>query len=159
MRFASTMAAISCLLVVTACGSPVLPSPTGSSGPVPSAGPSASIEPAGAVSVVLGLYSGRSDPEWTLTAEQAATVGGLLAALPDSSGTPPVGGLGYHGFTILLPGGALVAFRGVVAPPGDGQRTVKVDPNQTIERYLLETSRPHVTAGEFAAVERDLRGP
>jgi hypothetical protein len=111
------------------------------------------------VNVVLGLYSGRPDPQWTLTAEQAATLNKALGTLAKSTGTPPVGGLGYHGFTILLPGSTLVAYRGAVAPPGDGPRAVMADPTRNIERFLLETSRPFVTADEYAAVEHALAGP
>jgi hypothetical protein len=81
-----------------------------------------------------------------------------LESLPIGTGTPPVGGLGYHGFTIRLPEGTLVAYRGVVAAPGDDPRTVRADPSRSVERYLLETSRPHVTADDFSAVERALVG-
>lgn len=131
------------------------PRPTAS----PSPAPSASVAPAGAVDVTLGIYSGRPDPRWSLTAEQAGGLEKLLANLPEGTGTPPVGGLGYHGFTIVLPGGTLIAYHGMVAPPGEGSRTVKADPTRSVERYLLETSRSHVAAGEAAEVERALAMP
>ena len=158
MRTSRDVAVVFCLFLVTACGSAVVPSPSGSSTPLPSTGSSASVGPAGSVKVVLGLYSGRPDPEWTLTTEQAATLIKALATLSTGTGAPGIGGLGYHGFTMLAPGSTLVAYRGMVAPPGDGPRAVMADPTRSIERYLLGTSRPHLTADEFTAVERALAG-
>lgn len=142
------LASITWLVLVSGCGSFATPSTAGSPGPLPSVGPS--------VIAVLGLYSGRPDPEWTLTTEQAATLDRKLESLPIGTEAPPIGGLGYHGFTIRLPEGTLVAYRGVVAPPGDDPRIVRADPTRSIERYLLETSRPHLTADEFTEVERTL---
>lgn len=159
MRTSRDLAVIACMVLVTACASCVGPSPRGSSTPMLSTGSSRSLGPTGSATVVLGLYSGRPDPEWTLTTEQAATFEQAVAALADSTGTPPTGGLGYHGFTILLPGRTLVAYRGVVAATGDGPRILLADPARTVEGYLLQTSRPHLTADEYAAVERALTGP
>ena len=150
---------VGCLLMVTGCASIVPPSQSASSRPVSSPDRSASVDPAGSVSVVLGLYSGRPDPEWTLSTDEAVMLQTILAALPDGTGTPPVGGLGYHGFTIQMAGSPLVAYRGVVAPPGDGARKVKEDPKRSVERYLLETSRAHLSAAEFGEVERALLQP
>ena len=121
--------------------------------------PSASLAETGPVAVSLGIYSGRPDPSWTLTAEEAEGLVNLLASLPEGTGAPPVGGLGYHGFTIALPEGTLVAYRGSVAPPGDGERAVRADPTRSVERYLLETSRSHLTAVEASEVERALTTP
>jgi hypothetical protein len=145
-----------CLLLLAGCG--------GSGTPDPSAGPSATDAagtggPAGPVQVTLGIYSGRVDPAWVLTDAEAATLQAALAALPGAVGTPPVGGLGYHGFTISGPGGTVVAFRGAVAAPGEGERSFLADPGRTIERLLLETARPHVAGNELGEVERALAAP
>jgi hypothetical protein len=145
-----------CLLLLAAC--------SGSGTPDPSAGPSATDAagtggPAGPVQVTLGIYSGRVDPAWVLTDAEAATLQAALAALPGAVGTPPVGGLGYHGFTISGPGGTVVAFRGAVAAPGEGERSFLADPGRTIERLLLETARPHVAGNELGEVERALAAP
>src|ERR1700716_2852302 len=158
MGNAREIAVIVCLGLVPAGPSSVGRSPRAAAPPRASPGPSPSLGPAGSAKVVLGLYSGRPDPEWTLTTVQAATLEKALAALAGGTGTPPTGGLGYHGFTILLPGRTLMAYRGVVTATGDGPRTLKADPARTVERYLLETSRPHLTADEYAEVERALTG-
>jgi hypothetical protein len=109
--------------------------------------------------VTLGLYSGREDPAWVLTDAEAADLQAALAALPGAIGQPPVGGLGYHGFTIERPDGTLIAYQGAVAPPGDADRAYLADPARTIERLLVETARAHVTGNELAEVERALAAP
>jgi hypothetical protein len=136
----------------SACGSPASPNPASPS-------PARSVAPAGPVVVTLGIYSGRPDPTWTLTVDEAAAVDAALAALPDGTGTPPVGGLGYHGFSIARPGSTSVAYLGTVAPPGDGPRPMKADPTRSIERCLLKTSGSHVTPDEYAIAELAIAAP
>jgi len=143
-----------CLLLLAGCGGSGAPTASPSATNVPrSAGP------AGPVRVTLGIYSGRADPAWKLTDPEAATLEAAIAALPGAEGEPPVGGLGYHGFTIDRPGGTLVAYAGAVAAPGVGKRGHLADPARTIERLLIETARPHVTGNELAEVERALATP
>ena len=116
------------------------------------------------LAVSLGLYSGRPDPSWTLTDAQSAELTRLLGSLPSAFGDPAEGGLGYHGFYIV-PGEAgradrtLVAYRGAVADLGSGSRPYRLDAKRTVERYLLETGRPYLSATEVEAVETDLRTP
>ena len=112
------------------------------------------------MTVSLGIYSGRPDPSWDLTDAQAAQVESAIEALPVATGTPPQGGLGYHGFTILIrrPGQAdetLVAYRGTVAPMGTGPRTYRIDDGRTVERLLLDFGRSTLNPTEVAAVEAD----
>ncbi len=117
--------------------------------------------PSSTTTVSLGLYSGRPDPSWTLTAAQSVELGRLIDSLPSAVGEPPQGGLGYHGFSIDAAdaGGAdrmLVAYRGAIATPGLGSRRYRQDAARTVERYLLDTGRPYLSAGEIDAVETDL---
>lgn len=142
------------LLAVAACGPNPSPSP---SPPVTSAPGTGS--PAWHVRVTLGIYSGRMDPSWILADAEATAVEAALAALPPSVCLPPVGGLGYRGFTIDREAGIVVAYRGVVAPRGEGPRPCRTDPRRTIERLLLEMARPHLAANEQAEVTRDLSLP
>ena len=120
--------------------------------------------PLPSVTVTLGIYSGRPDPSWTLTDVQVAALVGQLAGLPDAVGSAPQGGLGYHGFSIVVqrpgqPDQAHVAFRGAVTSPGDAPGTYRADPQRAVESVLLETGRPHLTAAEIAVVEADLTRP
>jgi hypothetical protein len=142
---------VACLLLVAGCGT-TAGTPTASAG----SGTAATDAPAAPVRVTLGLYSGRQDPSWPLTEAEAAALDAALARLAGAVGEPPVGGLGYHGFTIERPAGTLVAFGGAVAPPGDGSRAYLADPARTIERLLLDTARTHVAGNELVEVERAL---
>ena len=121
-------------------------------------GSAADAGPARAV-VTLGIYSGRPDPTWSLTSVEALTLENMFASLANVTGTPPVGGLGYHGFTIALPSGVEVAYRGAIAAAGAGPRTMMSDPGRSIERFLLETSRSHVTPDEFATAQLAIGAP
>ncbi len=111
------------------------------------------------VMVVLGLYSGVPDPTWTLTTEQARELAAALAGLTRVSGTTASGGLGYHGFSIVGPNGTLVAFEGTVASTDTDPPFFLADPDRTVERFLLDTARPHVEPEELTEVERALDEP
>ena len=138
------------LVAVLAC---LLAACQGAASPALSTQPARSTSPAGFVSVVLGIYSGRADPGWTLSADQASTLDAMLAALPLQVTTPPGGGLGYHGFIIQRAGSTLVAYLGSIAPAGEGSRAGQMDPARSVERFLLGTGRAHLDAVEIAAVE------
>ncbi len=150
------------LLLLSACGPAPSPSPIATARLTPSPAPLASVTPTGPLGVTLGIYSGRPDPEWPLTAEQAAALTALLDGLPPGVESPPTGGLGYHGFTIRYSVSTLVVYQGFVAPPGvgpgAGPRAVRLDPTRSVERYLLETGRAYLAANEILEVERALAG-
>jgi len=131
--------------------------------PTAAPGPTMAVSrsPAAQVTVSLGIYSGRPDPSWALDDAQAIDVVEAIAALPMTTGTPPEGGLGYHGFTIVMHRAGqtdetLVAYRASVAPPGTGPRAYRADPGRTVERLLLDTGRAKLTAMEISVVGSDL---
>ena len=131
---------------------------TASSGPTDAASPS---PPVAQITVSLGIYSGRPDPSWELSERQVVEVVDAIAALSPTTGTPPEGGLGYHGFTLVLhrAGQAdeiLVAYRATVAPQGTGPRPYRIDPDRTVERLLLDTGRSRLTPMEISVVGSDL---
>jgi hypothetical protein len=156
---ARTLLTLLSVAVLAGCGGAPTVERSPSSGPL--ATTASSDAPAARGTVTLGIYSGRPDPSWVLTAAQLAQVDAAIAALPVTTGTPPEGGLGYHGFTLLLsrPGQAeetLVAYRGTVAPPGVGPRPYRIDTGRTVERLLLDSGRSVLAPPEVAAVEADL---
>jgi len=154
-RIARTLLVVFAVAVVQACGG------VADAGPTSSIAATTAVAATSHITVSLGIYSGRPDPSWNLTDAQAAVVESAIAALPNTTGTPPQGGLGYHGFTLLVdrPGQAdetLVAYRGTVAAQGVGASTYRIDGGRTVERLLLETGRSTLAAHEVAAVEADL---
>jgi hypothetical protein len=104
------------------------------------------------VQIVLGLYSGVPDPDWTLTTEQATELSIALAGLTGVDASAPSGGLGYHGFTIVTADGAVVAYAGKVASTNSDPSYVLDDPDRTIERLLLATAKAHLTAEEITVI-------
>ena len=115
------------------------------------------------VTVVVGLYSGRSDPSFVFTAAQAKVLDALMATLPTRTGVPITGGLGYHGFTISRgpadvgsSPSVTVAFRGQVAELGSGAREIRIDDTRNVEATLLNDVRAGLTAEEIAIIEQDL---
>jgi hypothetical protein len=105
-----------------------------------------------AATITLGIYSGRPDPEWTLTTAEMATLDAALTALPTTTGSMPDRGLGYHGFSIAVGETTQIAFKGTITTVGLSTDNVRTDPSRSIERLLLTTGRPHLTATEYETV-------
>ncbi len=87
--------------------------------------------------VEADVFSGRENPRWVLSVEDAAQLRGLLAQLEvDNTPIPDAPDLGYRGFR-CTEGNVTVAVvyrdRAVV---GDGGRT---DPQRRVERWLVQT--------------------
>jgi hypothetical protein len=106
--------------------------------------------------VSLGLYSGLPDPSWELSEEEASALTALLETLPCVEGSPPSGGLGYHGFSIerLTPAGMprlLVAFQGTVSDPLSSHLSYLDDPQRSVERFLRDSGRDQLSATEILA--------
>ena len=109
--------------------------------------------------IELGIYSGRADPQWQLTAEQAQALDQLIASLPTHSGVPASGGLGYHGFSIVRSDSTQIAYQGTVAPSDPKAETYRVDATFSVERFLLDTGRGVLNDVEIAEVTKGLPSP
>jgi hypothetical protein len=99
------------------------------------------------MTVELDVYSGRPNPTWSLSAQEAEQVASLLANLPSSESAAEEG-LGYRGFILLntrragnLPERLRVS-RGVVTLYHDERAEHFVDANG-LEKRLLEQAREH----------------
>lgn len=110
--------------------------------------------------VELDAFSGRPNPRWALTEEQARGLLDLLlslpAAAPPASGSPA--GLGYRGFRVSgIPGeGEVVVRAGTIlaTPPGglatpSGRVGARLDAARAVEALLLETARGHLAEPLF----------
>jgi hypothetical protein len=106
--------------------------------------------------IELGIYSGRADPQWQLTAEQAQALDQLIASLPTHTGAPASGGLGYHGFSIIRSDTTQIAFQGTVASSDPKTDTYRVDATFSVERFLLDTVRGVLNDVEIAEVTKGL---
>jgi hypothetical protein len=108
------------------------------------------------VQIVLGIYSGVPDPTWALTGEQAEELAAALAGLTRVDAIAPIGGLGYHGFTIVDANRTLVAYAGKVVSAQADPRYVLDDPGRSIELLLFRTAGPHLTPDELDVVAEAL---
>lgn len=94
------------------------------------------------VEVVLDVFSGRPNPRWLLTEDQARELSGLVASL-EEAGTDdgPPQGLGYRGFTVhgleAPESEPLRVFHGRAVRPG----LVRRDRGRTLERWLLASGK------------------
>jgi hypothetical protein len=114
-----------------------------------------------AVLVTLDVFSGRPDPNWSLTAVQEAELTRRLAVLPTVARRPQQDEpLGYRGFRVQLHAkgnhaSELRVFNGYIVGP----RRINVDRGRALELWLLNTGQTSISSdlaayisGEIAAV-------
>lgn len=99
--------------------------------------------------VTLDVFSGRPNPSWTLSEEQARTLERLLAGLERGPLAVPPDGLGYRLFRVDLSSRAgtaqmVEAYAGTVKRTQAGRTAYYTDGPREVERWLLETGRPHI---------------
>ena len=107
--------------------------------------------------VILGIYSGRPDPSWSLTVPQSSQLEVLISGLKRVRGHSPTGALGYHGFTIVSKAGTMVAFDGTVVKLSAKVAYYWSDPRRSVETFLIATASGHVPLDVLDAVTRTLR--
>jgi hypothetical protein len=111
--------------------------------------------------VELDIFSGMPNPAWTLADTEAESLVERLAALPQAPPREFSGNLGYRGFIIRLMQGAATQSirvqRGAVHI-SNGQTDVYArDADRSLERWLLDTGRPHLKTDLLQVVEREVR--
>ena len=116
-------------------------------------------EGGGEMVVQAELFSGRPNPEWTLTAGETGEMRHLLDRLSAARAGRLADGLGYRGFVVFgteaaLPGCDEIRVQGaqVVAHCGGADRWM-ADPDRALERWLAATAEGRTDA----AVARVLR--
>lgn len=111
--------------------------------------------------VELDIFSGMPNPTWILTDTEADGFLKQLAALPPTSARELSGNLGYRGFIvqcrqadntqlIRVQNGAVHISKGVT-------NVYAYDEDRELERWLLNTGRPHLKGELFQIAEREFR--
>lgn len=118
------------------------------------------------LTVTLNIFSGRSNPSWTLSEEQAEEVTNRVQKMDEPTGSKPpgvLGGLGYRGFILSghpsEPAGALSLYvhEGIV---DRGQTEINViDRDRRIEMLLLESAGEQLDADVRVHVQESLKAP
>ncbi|MDR4485621.1 MAG: hypothetical protein R3B95_20925 [Nitrospirales bacterium] len=113
------------------------------------------------VEVELDMFSGMPNPAWVLTDVEADNFIKKLAALPRTLATELSGHLGYRGFIVQVMQGAntqLIHIQtGIVHISIGATNFYARDEDRELERWLLNTGRPHLTDERFQMVEREFR--
>ncbi len=111
--------------------------------------------------VELDIFSGRPNPTWLLTTAEAESFGRRLAALRRSSPCEISSRLGYRGLIVDVAHGTqarLVRVQsGCVQIVEDDTTAHAHDEERELERWLIETGRPHLMQDVIEIVERGLR--
>jgi hypothetical protein len=113
--------------------------------------------------VELDAFSGRPNPRWELTGTQAAEFLARLHALqPTRANQFGSEGLGYRGFVVRTTAEAANDFdevrlyRGTVFMRHRDRVEAYSDPQRTLERWLLDSARGHVTQSVLAYIQSEL---
>jgi hypothetical protein len=113
------------------------------------------------VEVELDIFSGMPNPTWVLTNAEADSFMKQLAALSPTSARELSGNLGYRGFIVRVMQGAdtqLIRVQfGTVHLSGDTTNVYTYDKDRELERWLLNTGKPHLKDELFHIAEREFR--
>ena len=111
--------------------------------------------------VELDIFSGMPNPTWSLTNAEADSFVKQLAALPRTSARELAGNLGYRGFVVHVTQEAdTEVIRVQSGNVHISQRATNVylyDEGRKLERWLLNTGRPHLKNEIFQIAEREFR--
>jgi len=101
--------------------------------------------------VELDVFSGRPNPSWELSAEEAGELARRLEDLRPVDRAPAEPGLGYRGFVVSMPGREIRVYQGVLTITEDGSTRRYADVNR-IEGWLAGQARRHGHGGLVAAI-------
>ena len=113
------------------------------------------------VEVELDIFSGMPNPTWVLTNDQADSFTKKLAASPPISPRELAGNLGYRGFIVQATQGANTQVihiqTGIIQISLGATNTYAKDEDRQLERWLLNTGKPHLKDELFQTVMREVR--
>jgi hypothetical protein len=112
------------------------------------------------VEVELDIFSGMPNPTWVLMDAEAESFAQRLAQLPETSAGEPPGHLGYRGFIVRVTEGArtqVIRIWAGAVHVSNGATIRAADQDRELERWLLNTGRPHLKEELLEAVEREFQ--
>ena len=115
--------------------------------------------------VTLNIFSGRKNPTWLLSKEQADKLASIIKELPTVNSTRSFDGLGYRGFRVTFPSTMLgkpteiTVYKGKVRYSDGCSVKQLADKDRRIERLLLKSGSSHVDAEVYKTVEREIERP
>ena len=137
------------LLLAAGCASP-----TNTPTPAP-----ATVAPA-QVQAELDVFSGRPNPQWTLSAEDARRLLDELEKLPQAPAEPFDSLLGYRGILVRVSSAEGVTtyrlWNALVTKEASGQLSAHHDKDRALEEWLLTTGRPYLEEGLYEMVMKEI---
>ena len=113
------------------------------------------------IEIDLDIFSGMPNPTWVLTNAEADNFVKTLASISRTSATELSGNLGYRGFIVQVTQGAntqLIHIQAGIVHISLGATNVYAnDVDRELERWLLNTGKPHLNDEVFQIVEREFR--
>ena len=91
--------------------------------------------------VIALIYSGKTDPQWQLSTEQADHFIELWNRAADSTNevvNPSI--LGFKGIRVLSKNKQCLIYNGVITCIEDGRKSSRIDEGRKIEKFLLGTA-------------------
>ncbi|MBD2020140.1 hypothetical protein H6F43_08055 [Leptolyngbya sp. FACHB-36] len=114
--------------------------------------------------VEVDVFSGRPNPQWTLTPPEADQLIQRVQALPSESGEGDVKeGLGYRGLIVTKSGDRTENYteisisNGLVIANKNGQLRRLVDQNRTLERWLFQTGKNRLENPLYQQIEQQIK--
>jgi hypothetical protein len=111
--------------------------------------------------VELDIFSGVPNPAWSLTVAESENFVKQLSALAQTPARELAGNLGYRGFIVQYSQGAdmqLVRVQNGITHISRGTTNLYVrDQDRRLERWLLNTGKPHLKEELFQIADRELR--
>lgn len=110
------------------------------------------------VEVEIDIFSGMPNPSWTLTETDAVTFLSKFNELHETEEKSLANNLGYRGFIIRIRQGLyqeLHIQNGVVSVVNANK--FLIDPNRSLERWLLETGRSLLSKEISMSIDTDLK--
>jgi len=108
------------------------------------------------------IFSGRANPRWSLTAQEQARVHDLLVQAAPGPAQTIEGQLGYTGFNLTFQTATerikLWVYDGVIRYDDSKRVAFYQDDRRGLERFLMETSRPHIDPALHETIREALPG-
>ena len=113
-----------------------------------------------AIEVELDVFAGMPNPTWTLSETDADVLLSKLSELKKTTARPRSTKLGYRGIVVRVsqePRREIYIQDGVVETIDQSSSTFFVDPQRSLERWLVETGKKFLSPEPLEVIERDLR--
>ena len=111
--------------------------------------------------VELDIFSGMPNPTWILPNAETESFVKQLAALPRTSARELSGNLGYRGFIVQCTQQASTQLiriqNGIVHISKGATNVYAYDEDRKLERWLLNTGKPHLKNDLFQIAEGEFR--